>query len=110
MSEPSRALSFNGTGGCKEVLFSKRKMIHLIKTDGKIEKIKPKKGTIFTCEEVRDIVGDPVKTLLTKKEFIYLNEKGKQRGLPLNGKASVAVGLKFPHIHEIYGNVIIVDR
>ena len=65
------------------------KVAWLVKADGSIKEVKPKKGKTFTLEELQGFVGGNVEVIsLPNGKELWLNEEGKLDNLPINEKLS----------------------
>lgn len=80
-------------------------MATIIRTNGKKEDVRPKNGTDFTLEELREIVGGDIEIVpLTDNKIMVVNEEGKIYHLPVNMQAT--------HLHGyeiIVGDVLVCD-
>lgn len=67
----------------------------LIRTNGTVEAVKPKRGTAFTLKELQTLVGGYIEVLYPPSRtgaVLVVNEEGRLRGLPPNKVASAVYG------------------
>ncbi len=85
-------------------------MAQYIKTNLEVQEVRPKNGTDFQWEELRDFVGGYIEIVhLNEKQLMVVNEEGKIYGLEYNPIASEAFHLCKGFYEEIVGNVLICD-
>lgn len=70
-------------------------MADLIKTDGSITKVVPENGEFFSLEELQGFVGGLIDVVeLPSGRAIYINDEGKNIGLPVNWQAQEMIWKK----------------
>ena len=80
-------------------------MATIIRTNGKKEDVRPKNGTDFTIEELREIVGGYIEIVrLPDNRIMVVNEEGKLYNLPKNVQATHIYGYEV-----IVGDVLVCD-
>lgn len=88
-----------------------RNMAIIIKTTGETIEVKPKNGTDFQFDELKDIVGGYIEIIYLyndKDEIMVMNEEGKF-GCKFNSKATL-LAKKYKAIHEsdyVCGDVLV---
>ena len=85
-------------------------MATLMRVNGSTEEVHPKKGKVFTLEELQGFVGGYIERVpLGNDRYMWLNEEGKLHDLPLNERATVlAIGSGAIHPHDcVVGDVLI---
>lgn len=81
-------------------------MAEIIYAQGGTEPIKPKNGTDFQLEELREIVGGYIEVTYTKSgKLMIVNEEGKLIGLPFNPVATML----HKYNDEIVGDVLVCE-
>lgn len=81
-------------------------MAAIIKVNGETTDVRPKNGTDFSLEEMKEIVGGYIEVLfLEGGDLMVVNEDGKNQNLPLNTEATEIID------GDIYydGDVIVGD-
>jgi hypothetical protein len=79
----------------------------IIKANGEEIPVQPANGTDFSLEELQNIVGGYIETvMLPNGNLLVLNEEGKLEGLPLN---TTATDLYNNPYDAIVGDVLVCD-
>lgn len=85
-----------------------RLMATLIPIVGAIQPVQPRAGESFTLKELQTIVGGYIELLrVGRDELMFVNEDGKQLGLPLNIRATALMRGRIGADDFIVGDVII---
>lgn len=83
-------------------------MAILFRTDGTKEIVYPKKGKIFSLEELQDYVDGDIECVTTRSGRIFvMNEEGKLRGLLVNMKATTRYHLLSDTFDVLVGDVLL---
>jgi len=86
-------------------------MAQLIKSNGSVSEVKPKRGNFFTLKELQGYVGGYIQviTLAGRDKLMVLNEDGLEKKLPKNAKAT-ELGLKAGIIPGTFvvGDVLVI--
>ena len=70
-------------------------MATLIKTDGTFVEVKPENGKAFTLDELQKFVGGLIDVIVFPSgKSLYINDEGKNIGLPVNWQAQEMVWKK----------------
>ncbi len=87
-------------------------MATTIKTNGETMDVKPKNGTDFSLEEMKEIVGGYIEVLfLEGGDLMVVNEDGKNLNLPINTEATKIIdGDMYYDGDVIVGDVLICER
>lgn len=81
----------------------------LLKTNGVIERVKPKNGSDFQLEELRGFVGGNIEIVRTKDDrCLVVNDEGLIKGLPFNALATDFY--LYGDQSDVVGNVLMCDR
>ena len=87
-------------------------MATIIKANGETIDVKPKNGTDFSLEEMKEIVGGYIEVLfLEGGDLMVVNEDGKNMNLPLNKEATeIITGDIYYDGDCIVGDVLVCER
>ena len=85
-------------------------MAKIIKANGIETETKPKNGTDFKLEELKEIVGGWVELVwLPLGKIMAVNEDGKNMNLPINEKATKIYREAFAYPDYIVGDVLLCN-
>ncbi len=80
-----------------------------IKADGTETVVVPYDGKEFTLRELQLFVGGFIEICYTKDNHrMFVNEEGKQKNLPYNGKASHLY--QYGEVNPIVGDVLVLTK
>lgn len=85
-------------------------MAKLIKSNGEITEVKPKKGKFFSLEELQGYVGGYIEFVGLNGDIMVVNEEGKLNDLPYNEKATKFFQFVHGDIDVIVGDVLIASQ
>ena len=87
-------------------------MATIIKANGETMAVKPKNGTDFSLDEMREIVGGYIEVLFLEcGDLMVVNEDGKNLNLPLNTEATKYIdGDMYYDGDVIVGDVLVCER
>ena len=86
-------------------------MAKLVKVNGDIITVTPRKGKVFSSDELHEFVGGYIEVISQPNgEFLICDEEGKLKNKPINRKASIIWAEHYGPTDVIVGDVVICGK
>lgn len=82
-------------------------MARLIKHDGTTQDVHPADGDTFSLKELQGFVHGYIEVLPVGESYMFMNEEGKLKGLPLNQLATQLTRHRLARADVIVGDVLV---